>query len=57
MSELADRRGLNKRYESDTEANADATEALERLRAHFDIRNVTRPVAGAAADGIDWDTV
>lgn len=47
------RLGVNKRYEPDTEAYADAIEALERLLARFDVRDVTRPIVAAAADIID----
>lgn len=47
------RLGVNKRYEPETEAYADAIEALERLLARFDVRDVTSPIAATAADIID----
>lgn len=47
------RLGVNKRYEPDTEAYADAMEALERLLARFHVLDITRPVSEAAADVLD----
>lgn len=44
------RLGVNKQYESGTEAHTEALDALNRLCARFDIQPITRPVAVAAAD-------
>lgn len=44
------RLGVNKQYESGTEADTEALNALNRLCARFDIQPITRPVAIAAAD-------
>jgi tRNA(fMet)-specific endonuclease VapC len=44
------RLGVNKQYEPGTDAHRAAVSALERLCARFDLHEVTRPVAVAAAD-------
>ncbi|MEF8864000.1 MAG: type II toxin-antitoxin system VapC family toxin [Haloarculaceae archaeon] len=44
------RLGVNKRYDSETPAYSEAVEALDRLLARFDLLEVTRPIAIAAAD-------
>lgn len=44
------RLGINKRYDSGSDASERAVEDLARLLARFDILDVTRPVAVAAAD-------
>ena len=43
------RLGVNKKYESD-DGRSDAMDGLDRLLARFDVVDVTRPVATAAAD-------
>jgi len=50
MTEL--RVGVNKQYERDTETHREATEALERLCSRFEVVDVDRPVATAAAEVI-----
>lgn len=47
------RLGLNKRYDPETAARADAVEELDRLLARLNILDLTRPIAAAAADVID----
>lgn len=42
--------GVNKQYESETDAHAEARDALNRLCARFDVLPISRPVAVAAAD-------
>ena len=44
------RLGVNKGYDPETAAYTDAVEALDRLLARFDLLEVTRPIAIAAAD-------
>ncbi|WP_254824634.1 type II toxin-antitoxin system VapC family toxin [Haloglomus halophilum] len=44
------RLGVNKQYESGSDAHRDAVSALERLCARFDLHDITRPVAVAAAE-------
>jgi len=44
------RLGVNKRYDPETAPYADAVEDLGRLLARFDLLEVTRPIAIAAAD-------
>lgn len=44
------RLGVNKQYGTETDAHRDAVSALERLCARFDLHEITRPVAVAAAD-------
>lgn len=44
------RLGVNKQYEQSSESHRDAVTALDRLCARFDLLEVTRPVAVAAAD-------
>lgn len=46
------RLGVNKQYEPGTDAHRDAVSALERLCARFDLHDITRPVAVAAAESI-----
>lgn len=44
------RLGVNKQYESDTEAYREAVAALARLCARFELLEISRPGAVAAAD-------
>lgn len=44
------RLGVNKQYEKGTDAYRDAVEQLDRLCSRFDVIQVNRPVAVAAAD-------
>ena len=44
------RLGVNKRYPSETSAYTEAVEDLDRLLARFDLLEVIRPIAIAAAD-------
>lgn len=44
------RLGVNKRYDSETSVYEEAVEDLDRLLARFDLLDVTRPIAIAAAD-------
>ena len=44
------RLGVNLRYDNGTAAYQDALESLERLLSRFEIVEVSRPVAAAAAD-------
>lgn len=47
------RLGVNRQSQSNAEAHGKAFEALERLLARFDVQDVTRATAAAAADIID----
>lgn len=44
------RLGVNKQYEKGTDAHREAVEQLDRLCSRFDVIQVNRPVAVAAAD-------
>lgn len=45
--------GLNKQYESGTDTYRETVDGIDRLLSRFDVVDVTRPVAVAAADIID----
>lgn len=47
------RLGVNKRYNRERDAHAEAVGKLDRLLSRFDLVPVDRPVAAAAADIID----
>lgn len=47
------RLGVNRRYDPGTASHDDALDALERLLARFDVKDVDRATAAAAADIID----